>query len=164
MPSAASYYRGEGRSWRGCSPHPALLPVARQHDSSFLTTSWTWTPNSTLGKRSPLWLESLRSHRQRSRLPDPGHKLWHQYRRHRFQLAGPSVHLCYRAFRSGRRLQGTQSHVDREIDYDVVDHVSFLHGNHDFQFGGEILTLRAFFAELSNGRGNFAFNGGRNNP
>ena len=49
-------------------------------------------------------------------------------------------------------------------DYDVVDHVSFLHGNHDFQFGGEILTLRAFFAELSNGRGNFAFNGGSKQP
>ena len=46
-------------------------------------------------------------------------------------------------------------------DYDVVDHVSFLHGNHDFQFGGEILTLRAFFNEVSNGRGNFQFNGGQ---
>ena len=47
-------------------------------------------------------------------------------------------------------------------DYDVVDHVSYLHGKHAFKFGGEMLYLRTFFDQIPNGRGTFTFTGGTN--
>jgi len=49
-------------------------------------------------------------------------------------------------------------------DYDIVDHVSYLHGKHAFKFGGEMLYLRTFFDQIPSGRGDFNFTGAVTDP
>ena len=128
--------------------------------SSFLTTSWTWTANSN-------WVNDLRFG-------------WNLFDRidnvadYQTPVTAYGINTGITAANlqgfptisvSGFTDLGGDSRAPKLSgpgnDYDIVDHVSFLHGNHDFQFGGEILTFRAFFNEVSIGRGQFKFNGGQ---
>ena len=130
--------------------------------AEFLTTSWTWTPNST-------WVNDLRfgwnhylrntqtgdyltpasTYGMNTGVTDP-------------QLQGfPEVDIAnFNSYAGG----GPKSprNFGPGSDYDVVDHVSQLHGKHAFKFGGEILYLHTFFDQIPNGRGTFTFTGGTN--
>ena len=122
----------------------------------FLTTSWTWTPNST-------WVNDLRFG-------------WNRYLRH-VSVADNTTPASSYGINTGITnplLEGlptiqfsnfTQLGGDSNSpkafgpgnDYDLVDHVSFLHGKHAFKFGGEILTYNGFTAQYNAGRGIFNF-------
>jgi len=124
--------------------------------AEFLTTSWTWTPNST-------WVNDLRIG-------------WNRYLRqlavadnttpassdgintgitNPLLLGLPAIEV------SGFTQLGGDSNSPKAFgpgnDYDVVDHVSFLHGKHAFKFGGEALYYTAFDAQFNAGRGIFSF-------
>jgi len=161
---SGSYYRGEGTGIGedAVRTQPYFRSLGNM-TSSFLTTSWTWTPNSN-------WVNDLRfGWNLFDRVDNPAD----------YQTAVTSYGINTGVTASnlqgfplisvkGLTGMGGDSRAPKDSgpgnDYDVVDHVSFLHGNHDFQFGGEILTFRAFFNEISFGRGNFQFNGGSSQP
>src|SRR5579883_226528 len=157
---SGSYYRGEGNGLGEAAvrTQPYFRSLGSM-TSSFLTTSWTWTPNSN-------WVNDLRFG-------------WNLFDRidNVADYQTPATTYGINTGVTASNLQGFplisvkgltgmggDSRAPKDSgpgnDYDIVDHVSFLHGNHDFQFGGEILTFRAFFDEVSFGRGNFQFNGG----
>ena len=158
---SGSYYRGEGNGLGEDSTR--TQPYFRSLGtmiSSFLTTSWTWTANSN-------WVNDLRFG-------------WNLFDRidnvadYQIPVTDYGINTGVTAANlqgfptisvSGFTDLGGDSRAPKVSgpgnDYDIVDHVSFLHGNHDFQFGGEILTFRAFFNEVSIGRGQFRFNGGQ---
>ena len=107
--------------------------------AEFLTTSWTWTPNST-------WVNDLRGG-------------WNRYLRVVGVADGNTPASAY-GMNTGitnRLLDGLptikvtgfsqlggDSNSPKSFgpgnDYDLVDHVSYLRGKHAFKFGGEILT------------------------
>ena len=148
---SGSYYRGEGTGLGedAVRTQPYFRSLGSM-TSSFLTTSWTWTPNSN-------WVNDLRFG-------------WNLFDRidNTADYQTPVTSYGINTGVTDSMLQGFplisvkgltgmggDSRAPKDSgpgnDYDVVDHVSFLHGNHDFQFGGEILTFRAFFDEISNG-------------
>ena len=158
------YFYGGGDTTGGYDSNYTL----KQFDSigkmraEFLTTSWTWTPNST-------WVNDVRFG-------------WNRYLRHTdtgdFQT--PVSTYGMNTGVTDPQLQGFPlliiSNFDGSAgggpksprnfgpgnDYDVVDHVSYLHGKHAFKFGGEMLYLRTFFDQIPNGRGTFTFSGSPN--
>jgi hypothetical protein len=127
--------------------------------AEFLTTSWTWTPNST-------WVNDLRFG-------------WNHYLR-QTNVGDYQTPVTSYGLNTGVTdplLQGMPAinvgsfssiggdyHSPRNFgpasDYDFVDHVSWLHGKHAFKFGAELLYFRAFFDQITNGRGQFNFDGG----
>jgi Carboxypeptidase regulatory-like domain/TonB dependent receptor len=161
---SGSYYRGEGNGLgEDATRTQSYFRSLGNMTSSFLTTSWTWTPNSN-------WVNDLRFG-------------WNLFERidNVADFQTPATTYGINTGVSAANLQGFptisvsgftalggDSRAPKDSgpgnDYDIVDHVSFLHGHHDFQFGGEILTFRAFFDEISLGRGNFQFNGGTSQP
>ena len=132
--------------------------------AEFLTTSWTWTPNST-------WVNDLRFG-------------WNHYLRNTQtgdyltpastyglntgvtdpQLQGFPLVTITGFSSSSVAVPSRRETSAQGNDYDVVDHVSYLRGKHAFKFGGEMLYLRTFFDQIPNGRGTFTFTGGTNAP
>ena len=160
----AGYFYGGGDTTGGYDSNYTL----QQFDSrgtmraEFLTTSWTWTPNST-------WVNDVRFG-------------WNHYLRNT-QTGDFTTPVSTYGMNTGvtdPQLRGFPlviiSNFDGSAgggpksprnfgpgnDYDVVDHVSWLHGKHAFKFGGEILYLRTFFDQIPNGRGTFTFSGSPN--
>ncbi len=131
--------------------------------AQLLATSWTWTPNST-------WVNDLRFG-------------WNRYLRNTQtgdyltpptayglntgvtdpQLQGFPI-VAVQGFTSMGGGNKSPRNFGPGNDYDLVDHVSYLHGKHAFKFGGEMLYFRTFFDQIPNGRGTFTFDGGTNAP
>jgi Carboxypeptidase regulatory-like domain len=127
--------------------------------SEFLVTSWTWTPNSN-------WVNDLRvgwNHtNQLSRVgdyqtPSSAYGL-NTGITNPLALGFPSINVGSFAPPGGNaslpRFFGPAN------DYDLVDHVSWLHGKHAFTFGAEILHFVAPLYKSSHSRGVFKFDGG----
>jgi Carboxypeptidase regulatory-like domain/TonB dependent receptor len=156
-----SYFYGEG-SALGVSGVPTQ-PYFRDQGSmtaEFLTTSWTWTPNST-------WANDLRFGWNRfdrlvnvANYQTPVTSYGINTGVTASNLQGlPTINV------SGLSALGGDSKTPKEFgpgsDYDLVDHVSYLHGKHAFKFGGEVLFYNAHENQVSSGRGIFTFNGGQ---
>lgn len=124
--------------------------------SEFLTTSWTWTPNST-------WVNDLRFG-------------WNRYDRFltvadantpastygmNTGITNPLLGGLPTIKVSGFSQLGADQNSPKSFgpgnDYDLVDHVSFLRGKHAFKFGGEFLTYRGLIEQYNAGRGIFNF-------
>jgi Carboxypeptidase regulatory-like domain len=129
--------------------------------AQLLATSWTWTPNST-------WVNDLRFG-------------WNRYLRNTQtgDYLTPVTSYGLDTGVASSQLQGfpiiavnglasigggnkSPRNFGPGNDYDLVDHVSYLHGKHAFKFGGEMLYLNTFFDQIPNGRGTFTFTGGSN--
>ena len=158
---SGSYFYGEGTALG--EDGVRTQPYFRQQGNmtaEFLTTSWTWTPNST-------WVNDLRGG-------------WNHYHRIAnvadFQtpntaygintgITAANVQGMPVITVSGFSQLGGDTNSPKTFgpasDYDLVDHVSWLHGKHGFKFGGEILYYNAFYDQVAAGRGNFTFNGGQ---
>jgi len=157
---SGSYFFGNGTSTAEdtiiTQPQFRSLGTLR---AEFVTTSWTWTPNST-------WVNDLRvgwdhhhrvvktfdnqssaaSYGMNTGITDPN-------------LGGlPTIHV------GGFSQMGGDHNEPKGYGpssvYDLVDHVSYLSGKHALKFGVEILTFHAPFGNFSGGRGEFFFNGG----
>jgi hypothetical protein len=165
---AGSYFFGNGTAIAESITAPGIVqPFFRdnaQLRAQFVTTSWTWTPNST-------WVNDLRFG-------------WNYH--HRFDNVDDiTTPLSSYGINTGvtnpllggfptiqvgdfSQLGGDQNlpkNYGPSKDYDVVDHVSFLRGKHAFKFGAETLFLRPYLANLTAGRGVFNFvNGGNAFP
>ena len=124
--------------------------------AEFLTTSWTWTPNSA-------WVNDLRFG-------------WNRYLRVVGVADGNTPASVYGLNTgitnplldglptikvTGFTQLGGDSNSPKSFgpgnDYDLVDHVSYLRGKHAFKFGGEILTDTAYDAQYNYGRGGVNF-------
>jgi len=160
-----SYFRGHGNGLTQDSPQITQLNFRSTATllSQFVTTSWTWTPNST-------WVNDLRGG-------------WTFYDRPVFTVDHNTDPITYglntgittpllfglpNITVAGLTALGGGSNWPNEHgptnDYDLVDQVSYLHGKHAFKFGGEIFTFSAGNATYSKGRGTFAFNAGSLDP
>jgi hypothetical protein len=127
--------------------------------SEFLVTSWTWTPNST-------WVNDLRVGwnytNQLSRVGD--YKTSSSAYGLNTGITNPQA-LGFPTINVGSFASvGGGSSLPRIFgpasDYDLVDHVSWLHGKHAFKFGAEILYFHAPLYKSSDSRGVFNFDGG----
>ena len=132
--------------------------------AQFLTTSWTWTPNSTWvndvrfgwnhylrNTQTGDYLTPVTSYGLNTGVTDP-------------QLQGfPLITISNFNSNAGGGPKSPRNFGPGN-DFDLVDHVSYLHGKHAFKFGGEMLYLRTFFDQIPNGRGTFTFTGGNLAP
>jgi carboxypeptidase family protein len=157
---AGSYFFGNGTTVAESITAPGIVqPYWRDNAglrAQFVTTSWTWTPNST-------WVNDLRFG-------------WNFH--HRFDnvddlttslssygintgvtnpLLGGFPTINVNGFSQLGGDQNLPKNYGPSKDYDVVDHVSFLRGKHAFKFGAETLFLRPYLANLTAGRGVIAF-------
>ena len=157
----AGYFYGGGDTTGGYDGNYTLA----QFDSigkmraEFLTTSWTWTPNSTWvndvrfgwnhylrNTQTGDYLTPVTSYGLNTGVTDP-------------QLQGfPLIIISDFLANAGGGAKSPRNFGPGN-DYDLVDHVSYLHGKHAFKFGGEILYLKTFFDQIPNGRGTFTFSG-----
>ena len=162
---AGSYFFGNGTTVAESITNPGIVqPQFRDNAglrAQFVTTSWTWTPNST-------WVNDLRFG-------------WNFH--HRFDnvddlttplstygintgvtnpLLGGFPTILVGDFSQLGGDQNLPKNYGPSKDYDVVDHVSFLRGKHAFKFGAETLFLRPYLANLTAGRGVFTFRKGGN--
>jgi hypothetical protein len=124
--------------------------------SEFLTTSWTWTPNST-------WVNDVRFGWNRynrfltvadSQTPATSYGM-------NTGITNPLLGGLPTIKVSGFSQLGADQNSPKSFgpgnDYDLVDHVSFLRGKHAFKFGGEFLTYRGVIQQYNAGRGIFNF-------
>jgi hypothetical protein len=162
----AGYFYGGGDTTGG---YDAVYTL-QQFDSigkmraEFLTTSWTWTPNST-------WVNDLRfgwnhylRNTQTGDFKTPASTYGLNTGITDPQLQGfPLVTISDFSSSAGGGPKSPRN-FGPGSDYDIVDHVSYLHGKHAFKFGGEILYLHTFFDQIPNGRGTFTFTGGKLAP
>jgi hypothetical protein len=159
-----AYFYGGGDTTGGYDSNYTLA----QFDSigkmraEFLTTSWTWTPNSTWvndvrfgwnhylrNTQTGDYLTPVTSYGLNTGVTDP-------------QLQGfPLITISNFTSMAGGGPKSPRNFGPGN-DYDFVDHVSYLRGKHAFKFGGEMLYLRTFFDQIPNGRGTFTFTGGTN--
>ena len=154
-----SYFFGNGTSVSEDSPKSlAIFETSGQLRSQFVTTNWTWSPNSA-------WVNAARFG-------------WTYYNRPVFvgdhnvsptsygintgitdpNLGGlPSITISGLQAAGGSStwpsLRGPNS------NYDIVDQMSYLRGKHAFKFGGEVLLSRVTNSTGNNARGSFTFNG-----
>ncbi len=157
---AGSYFFGNGSTIAQSQTGPGITQAYFRDNAGlraqFVTTSWTWTPNSA-------WVNELRFG-------------WNFH--HRFDVVDdntvspasygintgvtnpvlggfPTVQV------NGFSQIGGDANLPKSYgptkDYDLVDHVSFLRGKHAFKFGVETLLLRPFFGNYSKARGVFSF-------
>ena len=157
---SGSYFFGNGKSLAESETNPGITQAAFRDNAGlraqFVTTSWTWTPNST-------WVNDLRF----------GWNFHHRFD-HVDDIATPLTSYGIITGVSNSVLGGfptvtvngfSQLGGDPNLpksygpskDYDIVDHVSFLRGKHAFKFGVETLFIRPFFGNYSGGRGIIAF-------
>ncbi len=154
---AGSYFFGNGNSTAEGSPvTQAFFRDLGTLRSEFVTTSWTWTPNST-------WVNDLRVG-------------WDRHHRAVYTVDHLSTPNSY-GINTGvtdPNLGGFPTIVvspfsqlggDRNVPkgygpssmYDLVDHVSVLRGKHAIKFGGELNWYHAPYGSFSNARGRFTF-------
>lgn len=160
---AVSYFLGNGTSLaESLSITQPFFRDNAQLRSQFVTTSWTWTPNST-------WVNDLRlgwNYHHRTDVTDDSTALSNAYGINT-GVTNP-VLGGFPTIQFGGNNSFTQLGGDSNLpkaygpttDYDLVDHVSFLRGRHAFKFGAEALYMRPYFGNFSKARGIIAFNGG----
>ena len=155
-----SYFFGNGHAvGEDASFTQASFETIGTMRAEFLTTSWTWTPNST-------WVNDLRfgwNHYNRTtnvgdyQTPSSSYGL-------NTGVTAPNLQGLPNITFSGLTSLGGDVNSPKAFgpasDYDLVDHISYLRGKHAFKFGAEILYYRAFFDQVSAGRGQIFFNGG----
>ncbi|HZP33296.1 MAG TPA: TonB-dependent receptor [Candidatus Acidoferrales bacterium] len=160
---AGAYFFGNGTTIAESITNPGITqPYFRDNAglrAQFVTTSWTWTPNST-------WVNDLRF----------GWNFHHRFD-HVDDITTPLSTYGINTGITNPVLGGfptvqvgdfSQLGGDPNLpksygptkDYDVVDHVSFLRGKHAFKFGGEMLFMRPYFGNYSKARGVFNFTTG----
>jgi hypothetical protein len=154
---AGSYFFGNGTSTAEdtiiTQPYFRSLGTLR---AEFVTTSWTWTPNST-------WVNDLRfgwDHHHRAVSTFDNQSTPNSYGINTGVtnpiLGGfPTINV-------GNFSQlGGDNNLPKGLGpssvYDLVDHISFLRGKHAFKFGGEMLYFHAPYGSFSAGRGVFNF-------
>jgi Carboxypeptidase regulatory-like domain/TonB dependent receptor-like, beta-barrel len=154
-----SFFFGNGHAIGEDNPftQPFFLTTGTMR-AEFLTTSWTWTPSST-------WVNDLRfgwNHYNRTTTVGDNNTPSANYGLNTGVTASnllglPNIRV------SGFGPLGGDVNSPKAFgpasDYDFVDHVSYLHGNHSFKFGAEVLYYRAFFDQVSAGRGEIFFKG-----
>ena len=141
---------------------PRIQPYFRslgQLRAEFVTTSWTWTPNSR-------WVNDVRAgwnHHQRV-VNTADHLTPISSYGINTGVTNPILSGFPTVSVTGFSQLGGDNNLPKgygpSSDYDLVDHVSYLHGKHAFKFGGEILTFNAPYASYSAGRGQIFFQGG----
>jgi hypothetical protein len=162
---AGSYFFGNGTTIAESITAPGLTqPQFRdnaQLRAQFVTTSWTWTPNST-------WVNDLRfgwnQHQRIDHVDDINTPLstYGINTGVTDSLLGgfPTIQVDPGTFSQLGGDQNLPKDYGPSKDYDVVDHVSFLRGKHAFKFGAETLFLRPYLGNRTGGRGVFTFSGG----
>lgn len=160
---AGSYFFGNGSTIAQSETGPGITqPQFRDNAglrAQFVTTSWTWTPNST-------WVNDLRfgwNFHHRFDVPDDSNVTPNSYGINTGitnpVLGGfPTVQVA--AFSQLGADPNLPKSYGPTKDYDLVDHVSFLRGKHAFKFGVETLFMRPFFGNYSKARGTFSFTDG----
>jgi carboxypeptidase family protein/TonB-dependent receptor-like protein len=161
---AGSYFLGNGTTIAESITSPGLTqPQFRDNAklrAQFVTTSWTWTPNST-------WVNDLRfgwnQHQRIDHVDDINTPLstYGINTGVTDPLLGgfPTIQLGNDFSQLGGD-QNLPKDYGPSKDYDVVDHVSFLRGKHAFKFGMETLFIRPYLGNHTGGRGVFTFSGG----
>ncbi len=162
---AGSYFFGNGTTIAESITAPGLTqPQFRDNArlrAQFVTTSWTWTPNST-------WVNDLRfgwnQHQRVDHVDDINTPL-STYGINTgvtdALLGGfPTIQVDPGTFSQLGGDQNLPKDYGPSKDYDVVDHVSFLRGKHAFKFGAETLFIRPYLGNHTGGRGVFNFSGG----
>jgi outer membrane receptor protein involved in Fe transport len=162
---AGSYFFGNGATIAQSETNPGITQSQFRDNAGlraqFVTTSWTWTPNST-------WVNDLRfgwNFHHRVDHVDDSNVTPASYGINtgvtNSVLGGfPTVQVG--AFSQLGGDPNLPKSYGPSKDYDLVDHVSFLRGKHAFKFGVETLFLRPFFGNYSKARGTFTFANGGN--
>ncbi len=160
----SSYFFGDGNAVGEDSAYTQQIfdTIGRMH-AQLLATSWTWTPNSIWVNDARVgWNHYLRNTQTGDYLTPPSAYGLNT------GVTDPQLQGFPLVSVNGMTSLGGGNKSPRNFgpgnDYDVVDHVSYLHGKHAFKFGGEMLYLRTFFDQIPNGRGTFTFTGGKNSP
>jgi hypothetical protein len=155
---AGSYFFGNGTSTAEdttiTQPFFRSLGVLR---AEFVTTSWTWTPNSS-------WVNDVRvgwNHHHRI-VSAADHLTPLSTYGINTGVTNPILGGFPTIEMTGFSQLGADANLPKQYGptstYDLVDQVSYLRGKHAFKFGGEILTFRASYGAFGSGRGRFRFN------
>ena len=157
---SGSYFFGNGTSSSEDTAitQPFFVSLGKLR-AQFVTTSWTWTPNST-------WVNDARfgwNFHHRVVVPADSTTALNSY-----GLVTGVTNPALGGFPTISVSPFSQMGGDNNepksygpsTDYDLVDHVSYLHGKHAFKFGAEILYERPFFGNYSGGRGQINFTAG----
>jgi hypothetical protein len=162
---AGSYFLGNGTTIAESITAPGLTQSQfrdnAQLRAQFVTTSWTWTPNST-------WVNDLRfgwnQHQRIDQVDDINTPLstYGINTGVTDPLLGgfPTIQVDPGTFSQLGGDQNLPKDYGPSKDYDVVDHVSLLRGKHAFKFGLETLFIRPYLGNHTGGRGVFSFSGG----
>ena len=157
---AGSYFFGNGTSTSEDTiiTQPQFRSLG-QLRAQFVATSWTWSPNSS-------WVNDLRfgwdqHHRMVSTADNGVSPTTYGINTgitNPIKGGLPTINV------SGFSQIGGDNNVPKGYGpssiYDLVDHVSYLHGKHAFKFGGEMLYFNAPYGSFSAGRGVFSFQPG----
>jgi hypothetical protein len=152
------YGRGDATGEDGARTQ-AYFDTAGAVRAKFLTTSWTWIPNST-------WVNDLRfgwnTYDKNSTVADvntPASSYGINTGVTNPQLGGMPV-IAVSGFTQLGADVDSPKRFGPSSDYDLVDHISFLHGKHAFKFGGEFHDYVANLDWVLKGRGDITFTGG----
>ncbi len=157
---AGSYFFGNGTSIAESETNPGITQPGFRDNAGlraqFVTTSWTWTPNST-------WVNDLRFgwnfHHRQDHVDDISTPL-STYGLNT-GVTNPVLGGFPTVTVNGFSQLGGDPNLPKSYgpskDYDLVDHVSFLRGKHAFKFGFETLFMQPFFGNYSGARGIIAF-------
>jgi hypothetical protein len=157
---AGSYFYGNGFSTsEDTTITQSYFRSLGQLRAEFVTSSWTWTPNSN-------WVNDVRF----------GWDYHHRVISTADHLSSPNSYGINTGVTnpvlggfptikvSGLTQLGGEVNLPKGFGpssvYDLVDHVSYLHGKHAFKFGGEVLTFSAPYNSFPGGRGTFNFKDG----
>jgi len=159
---AGSYFFGNGTSTAEDTPvTQAFFRSLGTLRAEFVTTSWTWTPNST-------WVNDLRfgwDHHHRGVKTFDNQSTAASYGINT-GITNPILGGFPTINVGGFSQLGGDNNLPKSLGpssvYDLVDHVSFLRGKHAFKFGGEGLYFHAPYGSFSAGRGVFNFTTGGN--
>ena len=158
---AGSYFFGNGTSTAEDTPGitQSQFRSLGTLRAEFVTTSWTWTPNST-------WVNDLRfgwDHHHRA-VSTFDHLSTAASYGINTGITNPILGGFPTINVGGFSQLGGDGNLPKGLGpssvYDLVDHVSFLRGKHAFKFGGEALYYHAPFGSFSSGRGVFSFQDG----
>jgi Carboxypeptidase regulatory-like domain/TonB dependent receptor-like, beta-barrel len=157
---SGSYYYGTGNSAGEDTivTSPSFISLGKLL-SEFVTATWTWTPNSS-------WVNDLRFgyttvHRQV--VPNDSTVPLSTYGINTGVtnpvLGGfPTIYVGT-AFAQIGADDNIPKNLGPSPSYDIEDTVSYLHGNHAFKFGTDIMFVRPVYANYNAGRGVISFAG-----
>jgi Carboxypeptidase regulatory-like domain/TonB dependent receptor-like, beta-barrel len=157
---SGSFYRGDGSSAGEDTivTSPSFISLGKLL-SEFVTATWTWTPNSS-------WVNDLRfgwTTVHRAVVPNDSTNSASSYGINTGVtnpvLGGfPTVYVGGQFTQIGAD-ENTPKNLGPSPSYDIEDHVSYLHGNHAFKFGADIMFVRPVYANYNAGRGVISFEG-----